>query len=96
MEKIKKEQKRALIYYIRYNEDENKNEVIVINKWYWLGTKNLRQMAPYIVSFIEEILNSKEIKPCIYLSDLSKEEIEKRLDIEGLKEDKTLSMIRID
>ena len=87
MEKLKKEEKRALIFQVRYNEDEEMNEVIVINKWYWIGTGRLRQMSPQVVFFVENILENKEVKPCVYLTKLNKDQIKERFSAEGLNED---------
>lgn len=94
--KIKKEEKRSLIFYIRYNEDREMQEVIVINKWYWIGANQLRQMSDHIVSFVENALDAKEYQPCIYFTLMSAEQIKEILESEGLHENNTLSRIRIE
>lgn len=93
---IKKQAKRNLLYFASYNEDEDKNKVIVINKWYWLGLKKLTQMDQVVVKFIEDVLSCKEEKPCVYYTKLNLEEIDDILSTEGLKKDVTLSSVRID
>lgn len=71
-------------------------EVIVINKWYWIGANKLRQMSNNIVSFVEEKLETKEYCPCFYLTSMDSKKIKEILESEGLQENNSLSRMRLD
>lgn len=77
-----REQIRSLIFFTRKN-NAGKTEFVLMNKWYWLETFKLAQMASYVVKFAKKGTKAKEIAPCIYQTSYSEEEIKKILIEKG-------------
>lgn len=69
-----KEQIRALIFFTRKN-NFGKTEFVLMNKWYWLERRELKQMASYIVKFATKGTRAKEVSPCVYETTLTEEKI---------------------
>lgn len=72
--RITKEQKRSLVFFTRTNDHEE-TEFVLMNKWYFLETEELRQMASYIIKFALEGTFAEEVGCCVYKTKLTEDEV---------------------